>query len=158
MAIEDLYVDRLLGLLDRLRRLRLDRHPLGVEGISPPQLALLDWVARAPGSRLGEAASGLGLTPPTVSVGLRRLEQIGLVERLPDPRDRRAVRFFLTPKGKRLYSKALQFRRRKARLLLAGLTPQEREVLLDLLDKAIRGAEMEIGHRQDEGKKAFSGG
>lgn len=91
-------------------------------------------------------------------MGLRRLERAGLVERLPDPRDRRAVRFFLTPKGKRLYSKALQFRRRKARLLLAGLTPQEREVLLDLLDKAIRGAETEIGHRQDEGKRAFSRG
>ena len=62
---------------------------------------------------------------------LRRLEQAGLAERLPDPRDRRAVRFFLTPKGKRLHSRALRFRWGKARLLLAGLTSQEREVLLD---------------------------
>jgi len=43
-------------------------------------------------------------------------------------------------------------------VLLAGLTPQEREVLLDLLDKAIRGAKMETGRRQDGGKGAFSGG
>ena len=91
-------------------------------------------------------------------MGLRRLERAGLAERLPDPRDRRAVRFFLTPKGKRLYGKALRFRWHTARPLLAGLMPQEREMLLDLLDKAIRGAEVEIGRRRDEGKRAFSGG
>jgi|Deesub1362B_J571_1020462.scaffolds.fasta_scaffold03112_7 DNA-binding MarR family transcriptional regulator len=158
MLSEASAVDRLLGLLDRLRRLRLGQHPLGVGSISPPQLALLDWIARSPGSRLGEVASGLGLTPPTVSVGLRRLERAGLVERLPDPQDRRAVRFFLTPEGKRLCRRAHRFRRRKAQLLLASLTPQEQEVLLNLLDKAIRGAEMEIGHHQDEGRSAFSGG
>ncbi len=158
MASEADNVDRLLGLLERLRRLGLGRHPLGAGGISSPQLALLDWIARSPGSRLGEVASGLGLTPPTVSVGLRRLERAGLVERLSDLQDRRAVRFFLTPKGKRLHRRALQFRRRKAQLLLANLTPQEQEVLLDLLDKAIRGAEIKIGHHQDEGKSAFSGG
>ena len=141
----DARVDRLLDLFDRLRRMGLDRHPLGAEGISPPQLALLDWVARSPGARLREIASGLGLTPPTVSVGMRRLEKAGLVARQPDPQDRRAVRFFLTPQGEVLHREARTFRRRKVARLLEGLTPQEQDALLDLLDRAIGAAERAQG-------------
>jgi len=139
--IDDTRVDRLLRLFDRLRRLGLGQHPLGAGEISPPQLALLDWVARSPGARLREIASGLGLTPPTVSVGMRRLERAGLVERRPDPQDRRAVRFFVTPQGEALHQEAHTFRRCKVARLLEGLTPQEQDTLLDLLERAIGAAE-----------------
>jgi len=133
--------DRWISLMTRLRRLGPGLPPLEGVQVTPAQLILLDWIASSPGCRLREMADGLDLTSPTVSVGVRKLEEAGLVGRQPDPKDRRAVRLFLTAKGEALYQKVQEFRRRKARKLLAGLSPQEQETLLNLLERAISAAE-----------------
>ena len=134
-------VDRFLDLLNRLRRLGPGQPPFEEVQVTPSQLLLLDWIAVYPGCSIREIAVGLGLTSPTVSVGVRRLEEARLVERQPDPKDRRAVRLFPTVKGEALHKRVQEFRRRKARNLLAGLSPQEQETLLNLLEKAISTAE-----------------
>ncbi len=139
----DLATRRFLNLLNRLRKLGLGQPPFDQVQVTPSQLVLLDWIAESSGCSVHEIAAGLGLTPPTVSVGVRRLERVGLLERRPDPRDRRAVRLSLTVAGETLRQRAQGFRQRKARRLLAGLTPQEQETLLDLLERAIRSAEVE---------------
>jgi DNA-binding MarR family transcriptional regulator len=105
--------------------------------ISLPQLTLLDWIAVNPGCNLREIADGLSLTPPTVSVAVRRLENYGYLVRERDPVDGRAVRFTLTPQGYHLYERALSFRQKKMQLLLRDLTPSETETLLTLLDKGL---------------------
>jgi len=132
---------RLVDLMNRLRGVGPGLPPFEGVPITPAQLFLLDWVATSPGCRIREMADGLRLTPPTVSVGVRRLEEAGLVERRPDPKDRRAVRLFLTAEGEALYQRVQEFRRRKAQRLLAGLSPQEQETLLNLLERAISMAE-----------------
>ncbi|MDF1513535.1 MAG: helix-turn-helix domain-containing protein, partial [Anaerolineae bacterium] len=58
-------------------------NPLEDSGISLPQLTLLDWVAANPGSNLSDIAEGINLSPPTVSVGIRRLENVGVLQRVP---------------------------------------------------------------------------
>jgi len=142
MADESVLVEeRLLKLLLRLRKLGPGRLPFEDIPVTPPQSLLLDWVAGAPGCGIQEMAAGLGLTAPTVSVGVRRLEEAGLLEREPDPKDRRSVRLFLTAQGQTLQQRARGLRRQKVQRLLAGLTPQERETLLDLLERAISAAE-----------------
>lgn len=73
------------------------------------------------------------------------MEETGLLERRPDPQDGRAIQLFLAAKGQALHKRACVFRREKMRRLLAGLTPQERERLLDLLERAISAAEEETG-------------
>ncbi len=133
--------DRLLDLFERLRRLALGQHPLQGSGVTIPQLTLLNWIAAAPGCGIREIAVGLGLTAPTVSVGVRRLEAMGLLERRPDPRDKRAIQLFLTERGQALRQQAYTFRREKMRRMLAGLTPEERITLLELLERAINAAE-----------------
>ena len=133
--------DQLLDLLNRLRKLTLTQHPLQDTGVTMPQLTLLDWVATTPGCSVQEIANGLGLTAPTVSVSVRRLERAGLMTRQPDPMDRRAVRLFLTPQGQALQQQAWAFRQEKMRRLLAGLTPEECTTLLALLERAITTAE-----------------
>jgi len=139
--------DRLLGLFERLRKLALGQHPLEDSGVTMPQLTLLDWIAATPGCGIQEIATGLGLTAPTVSVGVRRLEMAGLLERRPDPQDGRAIQLFLTAQGQALHQRARAFRREKMRRLLAGLTAEERATLLALLERAISAAEQESGHR-----------
>ena len=134
--------DRLLGLFERLRKLSLGENPLRDGGVTMPQLALLDWTATSPGRGIKEIATGLGLTAPTISVGVRRLEQTGLLERQPDPLDGRAVRLFLTSQGQALQEQACAFRREKMRRLLVGLTTKEAATLLALLEQAVSAAEI----------------
>jgi len=137
--------DRLMDLFDRLRRLALERHPLDGSGVTPPQLSTIDSVARSPGCSLQQVASDLGVTPPSASAGVHRLEEAGLLERQPDPEDGRAIRLFLTAQGQALYERALDFRRQKMRRLLSGLTPEDQETLLDLLTRALSASEEEAG-------------
>jgi len=106
-----------------------------------PQLTLLDWIGASPGCGVQEVADGLGLSAPTVSVGVRRLENAGLLKRQPDPQDGRALQISLTEKGAALCQHARAFRRDKLQRLLRGLAPAERTTLLALLEKAIALAE-----------------
>jgi len=132
----------------RLRKLGLDTQPLDA-AVSPAQMSLLDWIAASPGCGVQDIAEGLGLTPPTVSVGVRRMEEAGLLERKPNPLDGRSVQFNLTPQGQSLQQQIQASHQQKFRRLLAGLTPQEQEVLLQLLERAIRAAEAENSNSVD---------
>ena len=134
--------ERLFDLMKRLRKLGLDTHPLGDAAVSPAQMALLDWIAVSPGCCVQDIADGLGLTPPTVSVGVRRLEESNLVERRPNPHDGRSVQFHLTRRGQALQRQIQHSHRRKFRRLLAGLSPVERQTMLDMLEKALDTAEL----------------
>ena len=135
--------DHLLSLFSRLRRLAFGQHPLQDSGVTMPQLTLVEWVATSPGCHIQAIADGLGLTAATVSVGVRRLEKAGLLERQPDPQDGRAIQLLPTTQGNALCQRALTFRRDKMERLLKGLTPKERSTLLTLLEQAITSAEEE---------------
>jgi len=135
--------DHLLDLFGRLRRLTFGQHPLQDSGVTMPQLTLLEWVEASPGCGIQAIADGLGLSAATVSVGVRRLEKAGLLERQPDPQDGRAVQLHPTTQGQTLCQRALAFRRDKMEALLKGLTPDERTTLLTLLEQAVTSAEEE---------------
>lgn len=132
--------DRLLCQFGHLLKMAFNDNPLEDSGITLPQMTLLDWIAVNPGSNVREIADGLTLTPPTVSVAVRRLEDGGHLERYADPDDGRAVRFILTAQGYTLYQQALIFRQAKMHRLLSALTPTEIDTLLTLLEKAISAA------------------
>jgi len=130
-----------MELFERLRKLAIDQNPLEHCKVSGPQLALLDWIAAKPGCGIHDIATGLGLSAPTVSVGVRRLEEVGLLKRQPDPEDGRAIRLFVTAQGRALRKRAQAFRWQKTQRLLAGLTEEERATFLALLEKALTEAE-----------------
>ena len=135
---------RLIALIDRLRQLDLEHNPLDRLRISVAQVLLLNWLARCPGCRIGELAEGLGLTPPTVSVSVRRLERRRLIHREADADDQRAIRLYLTEKGQALHDTIGIFRQRKMQQLLAGLGEEERSVFLFLFEKALDAAEINV--------------
>jgi len=133
--------ERLLDLLRRLRRLGSAFPPVQDLPVTPPQLMLLSWIAEHAGCRVYDVAAGLGLTPPTVSVSLRRLEQLGLLRREPDPNDKRALRLFLTSEGQDLHHRVRAFQYEHARRFLANLTPDEQETLFTLWARALEAIE-----------------
>jgi DNA-binding MarR family transcriptional regulator len=94
-------------------------------------------VMREPGIRVQQIAEMLGVSTPTVSVGIRRLERQGWLRRKHDPEDKRAARLFLSAKAQ-LLAKHVDNRRRKyVNEFMEALTAGEQEQLLSLLEKSI---------------------
>jgi DNA-binding MarR family transcriptional regulator len=84
-----------------VRRLSLaERADVACCGMTVAQAATLEALAGG-GLRLGELGRRLGIAPSTLSRNLDRLVERGLVEREPDPDDRRALRADLTADGRR---------------------------------------------------------
>ncbi|HKQ00446.1 MAG TPA: MarR family transcriptional regulator [Actinomycetes bacterium] len=66
-----------------------------------------------------------------------RLEEVGLVVRMPDPHDRRGVLVGLTARGHRLIDEAVEAHLANEAQLLSSLTSGERETLVELLSKLL---------------------
>ena len=72
---------------------------------------------------------------------LDRLDEAGLIERLPDPSDRRGTLIRLTRRGKVTIDKAIETHARNEDGLLRSLTASDRRILDDLLRKLLAGLE-----------------
>jgi len=129
--------ERLMGLFNRLEALGLRHAPLKEADLSMPQFLLLVSIGRKPGIRVHEVAENLGVTTPTVSVALRKLEKEGWLRRESDPDDGRAARLHLTDKAQGLAERARDFRRKRIDEFMNALTGEEQGQLLGLLEKAI---------------------
>jgi DNA-binding MarR family transcriptional regulator len=68
-------------------------------GVTRPQWRVLARLKREPGLRQVELAERLDMEPITLCRIVDRLEEAHLVERKPDPSDRRAWRLELTPEA-----------------------------------------------------------
>jgi DNA-binding MarR family transcriptional regulator len=141
MATSQSTHDRLIGLFTRLQGLGLGQPRLQKQGLSLPQFGLMMCVMQSPGIRVQQIAEFLGVTTPTVSVAVRKLEQHGWLKRKNDPEDKRAARLFLSTKAE-LVAKQVGSRRRKyINEFMEALTVGEQDQLLSLLDKAITNME-----------------
>jgi DNA-binding MarR family transcriptional regulator len=108
--------------------------------LSPRHVAALEQIRGGP-LTVGELASRLGLTLPTVSGVLAGLDRAGLVERRPDPADRRRTIVQVTPGQATLISQWLDGAAQPLARVLGKLTPGEQEAFLkamDLLETELR--------------------
>jgi DNA-binding MarR family transcriptional regulator len=78
-------------------------------------------------------ANTLMLTTSGTTKRLDRLEQAGLIERAPDPADRRGILITLTPAGRELIDGVTEDHLANERRLLAVLTEAEQRELAGLL-------------------------
>jgi DNA-binding MarR family transcriptional regulator len=132
--------EQMMKLLKRMSALPMTAPPKE-SPISMPQAALLNRVARSPGCGVLDIAKGLNLTPPTVSVGIRRLIKDGWLEQRTDPHDRRSRPLYLTEKGENFVGKMKNHRTKMLKLFLSGLSSEEQEQLVCLLDRAVGALE-----------------
>jgi DNA-binding MarR family transcriptional regulator len=101
---------------------------------STQRLALFELASDGP-LRVNDLALRLGVTAPTASRAVDALVELGMVERLPDPDDRRAVRLDVTRAGR------AHFEERHARVsvafepAVATLSAAERAQLKALLER-----------------------
>lgn len=85
-------------------------------------------------------AERLGLDRTVVTHLIDDLEQRGMVERRPDPADRRARRVIPTPAGRAAHARVAEQLAQVERSVLAGLDIDEADRLRDLLYRAASGA------------------
>ena len=105
------------------------------EGIMSQHSArcMLRLLVRGDGLRQGDMASELHLSAPSVSATLRRMEGEGLVSRRACEGDSRAVRVYLTDKGKEYDEQARAMLRGLDAILMQGFDADETEQLTALL-------------------------
>jgi DNA-binding MarR family transcriptional regulator len=131
---------RLLKLLGQLSTLSVMQLPEDIE-LSRPAISLLTWISSSPGCGVVDIARGLHLSPPTISVGIRRLIKGGWLERRHDPEDRRARPVYLTRKGKAFIKDLRAHQTKMFRIFLSGLSTEEQDQLISLLEQAISSLE-----------------
>jgi DNA-binding MarR family transcriptional regulator len=98
-------------------------------------LATLRRTGRPYQLRPSDFTGSLMLTSSGTTKRLDRLERAGLVERAPDPDDRRGVIITLTDAGHELIDRVTEAHMANEARLLDGLSPAERDRLAALLRK-----------------------
>ncbi len=113
-------------LLRLARELRKETEQFGVTG---RQVTLLWLVKRSPGMPLRELAEQEGISAPSLSGHVDRLERAGLMERIRSEVDRRRVGLALTPAGERLLRRVRERRTAWLAERLGVLEPAELEAV-----------------------------
>jgi MarR family transcriptional regulator for hemolysin len=104
----------------RLLRTYADQRA-AVFGITRAQWAVMARLDRSEGLKQSELAEMLDLQPITLTRLLDRLADNGLIERRPDPHDRRAKRLFLTPAARPLLERLSGLAEELMSTALAGI-------------------------------------
>jgi DNA-binding MarR family transcriptional regulator len=134
-----------VGIIGRMSRLsRFLDHSiadlLARHGLNEPQFAVLAALRRAGAPHClspTDLYNSLLVSSGAMTNRLRRLEDAGLVKRVPDPRDGRSLLVALTGKGHKVIDEAVDAHTANEHRLLTALGPPDRAVLADLLRRLL---------------------
>ena len=134
MPMETLDRDLLVVLHDvaRLIRTRFDQRARAF-GMTRAQWVILARLSRQPGLSQNELATICEVEPITVGRLVDRLEARGMVERRPDPTDRRVKRLHLLPAAEPVLVQITRSREYLDAEITDGLYGPAREALVDAL-------------------------
>ena len=118
-------------------RVRMDRW-LERHSLSEARLAVMMRLVRAGEMTLGDLAGTLDMSARNITGLVDHLERDGLVERFPDPGDRRAVRVRVSPAGRARIEELGAEKERSQADLVAGFTDAELDQLRHLLLKLVQ--------------------
>ena len=126
-------VDRVGGIHRRIKRMldeTLDEHNL-----SSGEWHALGRLSRSPGGRrtAGDLAKKAELSSAAMTNRLDRLEEAGLVKRIPDEHDRRAVQIEITDSGRELYERTVDAQAAKEAIIAEALSVEQQDELNALL-------------------------
>ena len=124
----------LLNDAARLMRKDFERRTRSV-GLTRAQWQTLFHLARNEGCNQVTLADLLEVEPITLARVIDKLEACGLVERRPDPSDRRARLLFLGERAHPLLEQLRALGAETREIALAGISEDERTLLMTLLTK-----------------------
>jgi DNA-binding MarR family transcriptional regulator len=121
-----------------LRRLRREDD---ASGLPAPQLSAMSVIVFGGAITLGALANAEQVRPPTITKLVAALEEQGLVEREPEPQDRRVMRVKATARGTRLLHDGRRRRVASLATSLGELATADRAALaraIPILEKVAR--------------------
>ena len=132
--------DALVAAMDRTisRYQRSLRHAIeqaeGPERLTMPQLRCLQAITADGTALTTQLARRMNVAVPTMTSMIDGLTERGLVERHPDPVDRRQVRIVMTDEGRAVLARYQKIVHARLRTLLAHLTTAQKKRLLAAMD------------------------
>lgn len=105
-------------------------------GVTVPQYAALFVLSENPGISAAALARECGVTPPTMNTVLANLQDRGLIERTPHAWHKNILETRLTTAGETVLHDADKRAVRVERALAEEFTADERQALVDLLERA----------------------
>lgn len=145
----------LIGDISRLIRRTFDKRAKAI-GVTRAQWKVLTWLKRHEGINQSTLADTLELDAMTLCRMVDRLQAAELVERRPDPGDRRAWQLFLTPRGIELTDQLKPIGEQLLQEALSGVTENEQQQLQQLLE-LVRGNFQSIDEADPEAKQVING-
>jgi DNA-binding MarR family transcriptional regulator len=124
-------VTRLRRVIGRLAR--LFNASSAREDLTPTQASVLGLVAGRGPLGLAELTELEGINPTMLSRVVTKLDGDGLIRRLPDPADQRAVQLEATDAGKQTHKRLIDARTETVAKILEGLPPEVGDALRDAL-------------------------
>jgi len=106
-------------------------------GLQPPLFRVLNLVDAEEGKSQQAIAAGIEIPPSRMVALVDELERLGLVERRPDPKDRRVRALFLTAEGRRRLARGRKIAKQHEEELTKGMKAADRDRLVDLLQKIV---------------------
>jgi len=132
-------IGRILGCLHRHGSMYLHRQFFTWDlGIGSHHFLLI--LAHQDGLTQAELTQAMHFDKANTARAVQKLLDSGYVQKQQDPADHRAVRIYLTHKGKALVPKIRSVLRNWTDILTAGLSPTEKEETLRLLRKMVYNA------------------
>ncbi len=128
----------LIELLKKLMDMGAGQPPAARTGLSPTQVNIVDFLHSEEYLTVKDLSRLLELSPPTVSVAVKKMEESGLIQKSISSRDGRITILELTDKAENLYKAIERYRREKVRKLMANLNKEEQKIFLHLLGKAVK--------------------
>ncbi|MBN1118492.1 MAG: MarR family transcriptional regulator [Bacteroidales bacterium] len=109
-----------------------------LKNLTLKQLFCIEIIRENENPTISELAEKLQITKPSISVMLERLEENGYVRRVKSDSDKRTAHVHLTEKGDRASHLHNNLHKRFAQILTKDLTESERDILIVLLNKAVK--------------------
>lgn len=104
---------------------------------------------------MGDLAAKLYVAPRTVTDLIDGLEHDGFINRVPDPKDRRASILELSESAKTDFDQIVEIRKSFVKEIFAPLSDDEKEQLITLLTKLQKGPIRDLlAHSMDETKES----
>ena len=136
-----------VGRLDRIIQ-RTTEETLAAHDLSFGEWRLLGslrWGGAPYRDKPGRLARWLGVSSGAMTNRLDRMEQRGLIRRLPDPDDRRGVLVELTEAGAAVWEQTVAAQAQKEAVVASALDPEEQAGLNELLRRLLHAFEEHHG-------------
>ena len=135
-------MDSLMRSINRTHRCsnRYQNEKLKADGISGNQQIYIFQICRHPGISQEQLSQRIAVNKSNVTRQLSALEQNGFITRRCSPEDRRMMQVFPTEKAEALYPKVVELMKNWNLLLLEDFTPEEREQLLEMMQRVQKKA------------------